>query len=153
MIFISSPLATSSPLSPTKKRTLFSRLPLSEPTITFLVTFKPSLYDSTNHFRHIPSPPKCNIKERSDPVFFSFLSSFTVRPCCQYLSHFSYLSLILIRRNGPFSLQRIEDKIGVSLVDADMSHNRLFLRTVLIYIVNRRIAQMRAHHEAFASSR
>jgi hypothetical protein len=34
MIFTTSLLATTSLLSPTKKRTLFSRLPLSEPTIS-----------------------------------------------------------------------------------------------------------------------
>jgi hypothetical protein len=33
MILPGTPLATGTPLSPTKKRTLFSRLPLSEPTI------------------------------------------------------------------------------------------------------------------------
>jgi hypothetical protein len=33
MILPDAPLATDTPLSPTKKRTLFSRLPLSEPTI------------------------------------------------------------------------------------------------------------------------
>jgi hypothetical protein len=30
-------LATDTPLSPTKKRTLFSRLPLSEPTISYFM--------------------------------------------------------------------------------------------------------------------
>jgi hypothetical protein len=35
MIFASAPLVISASLSSTKKRTLFSRLPLSEPTISY----------------------------------------------------------------------------------------------------------------------
>ncbi len=45
MIFASAPLATSAPLSPTKKRTLFSRLPLSESTISlFFISWTDSIF-------------------------------------------------------------------------------------------------------------
>ncbi len=42
MVWWSAVLATSAPLSPTKKRTLFSRLPLSEPTIITCDALMPS---------------------------------------------------------------------------------------------------------------
>jgi hypothetical protein len=48
MIFASAPLVISAPLSSTKKRTLFSRLPLSEPTINQL--FKIISLDLTTSF-------------------------------------------------------------------------------------------------------